>query len=66
MATESKCSTVQRDGDSLILGLLARLTPTGGGDFLPDLPGRKLLTLVSCYHRRPTRVGFPEPAAEWT
>jgi hypothetical protein len=66
MATETKRSTAYRDGDPLIRGLLARLGPAGGGDFLPDLPGRKLLALLGRYHRRPVRVGFPEPAAERT
>jgi hypothetical protein len=66
MATETKRSTASRDGDTLIMGLLARLAPTGGCDFLPDLPGQKLLALVGHYHRRPVRVGFPEPAAERT
>ncbi|MFG2603381.1 hypothetical protein ACGFT2_07520 [Streptomyces sp. NPDC048514] len=64
MATETKRSTAYRDGDTLIMGLLARLAPAGGCDFLPDLPGRRLLTLVGRYHRRPVQVGFPEPAAE--
>ncbi|POX52004.1 hypothetical protein C3489_18820 [Streptomyces sp. Ru71] len=64
MATESNSSTVHRDEDPLITGLLARLAPQGRCDFLPDLPGRELLSLLSRYHRRPTRVGFPEPVAE--
>jgi hypothetical protein len=42
------------------MGLLARLAPAGRCDFLPDLPGEKLLALLSGYHRRPVRVGFPE------
>ncbi|WP_225102371.1 hypothetical protein [Streptomyces sp. CoH27] len=66
MATESKRSTVYRDGDPLILGLLARLAPTDSCDFLPDLPAETLLSLLSRYHRRPMLVGFPEPVAERT
>lgn len=64
MATETMRSTAYRDGDPLIMGLLARLGPAGGCDFLPDLPARKLLALLGAYHRRPVRAGFPEPAAE--
>ncbi|MGW0771352.1 hypothetical protein [Streptomyces sp. NPDC002676] len=66
MATESKGSTAHCDAGPLIQGLLARLDSTGECDFLPDLPGEKLLSLLSCYHRRPMRVGFPEPATERT
>lgn len=60
MATESESSAVQRAGDPLIMGLLARLAPTGRCDFLPDLPGKLLLAVVSGYHRHPTRVGLTD------
>ncbi len=66
MATESERSTAHRDGDALILGLVARLAPAGSCDFLPDLPGETLLSVLSRYQRRPMRVGFPEPVAERT
>ncbi|MFI1098743.1 hypothetical protein [Streptomyces sp. NPDC020917] len=64
MATEAEPQAVGRDGDRLLLALLARLATTGGRDFLPDVPSSMLVTVVSCYHRRQTRVGFPETAAE--
>lgn len=60
MATESESSAAHHGGDPLLMGLLARLAPAGRCDFLPDLPGEKLLALLSGYHRRPVRVGFPE------
>lgn len=64
MATESESSAVQRGKDPLIMGLLARLAPTGRCDFLPDLPGKLLLAVVSGYHRRPMWVGLADSATE--
>ncbi|MGF1430183.1 hypothetical protein [Kitasatospora sp. LaBMicrA B282] len=57
------------DTDPFTRGVLVRLAESGrpGGavarpDFLPELPDRVLLDLLSCYHRQGGPAGVPVAA----
>ncbi|WP_217142485.1 hypothetical protein [Streptomyces sp. AC627_RSS907] len=63
MATTSQSATADHGADPLTRGLLERLAlpdrPDEAG-LAPDLPWPRLLAVLSAYHRREVRVGFPE------
>ncbi|MCC9711560.1 hypothetical protein E4N62_43930 [Streptomyces sp. MNU76] len=75
MAKEPRGTSPGRGADPVTREVLSRLAkpagsappdPAGFGDapqgyeFLPDVPGRALLTLLGAHHRRTLQVGFPD------
>ncbi|MDT0612744.1 hypothetical protein [Streptomyces lancefieldiae] len=63
MATTSQSTAADRGADPLTRGLLERLALSDRPDeaaLAPDLPWPRLLAVLSAYHRREVRVGFPE------